>query len=266
MKAWRSYWQFYKKAGTIYTNQSPIQHRFYEEVLRQGRTPHPTLAQLNAEFFRASREDIILHRTDFGTGLPRTETVSHIAQNQVSSIQDLNTWFRLSSFVQPDTILELGTSLGWSSAYFARGNSNGKVITVEGDLSLVNYANQLHRSLDVVNTQIIHSSFDRFFENHSNIHPDLVFIDGNHTFEATTKYVDVIIQRLAKNGLIVVHDVLWSNKMYQAWNAVINHPGVTASLQFENVGFLFTDESFLAKIDETWIRWYLKPWTKYLTW
>ena len=66
MTAWKSYWQFYRKAGTIYTNQSSILHRFYEKVLSEGRTPNPISALLNAKYFELSREDITLHRSPGG--------------------------------------------------------------------------------------------------------------------------------------------------------------------------------------------------------
>lgn len=266
MKAWSSYWAFYREAGTVYTNQSSLLHRFYENVLNPSRHKAEGLSQLDRKYETMRLDSTLIARTDLGTGVPRTESAAQIAKKQVSTKSDLHNWYRLASFLRPKVILELGTSLGWSSAFLAKGNPDAQVITIDGDESLVKYAKQLHQRLNISNSDIIHSSFEDFFKSNPDIQADVIFIDGNHTLEATMKYTSEAYRILAPKGLVILHDILWSDEMYRAWKQIITDNRVTASLQYENVGFLFTDRAFLEKINETWIRWYLKPWTRYFTW
>ena len=51
--------------------------------------------------------------------------------------------FRLVNYLKPQTILELGTSVGISSMYMAASNSRAKVITVEGDPKIAQIAQKI---------------------------------------------------------------------------------------------------------------------------
>ena len=73
---------------------------------------------------------------DLGAGFRVKNTTKRSVQQLVSSSAKPSKYaqllFRLVNYFQPTTILELGTSLGISSAYMASANSRSKVITIEG--------------------------------------------------------------------------------------------------------------------------------------
>lgn len=266
MKPWKAYWSFYCKAGTVYSNQSTLLHNFYEEVIRERHESMEWWKKVHEVYHSDIKNPTSLHRTDFGTRPSRKETISDIVRTQVSTASDLRMWFRLAAHQKADIILELGTSLGWSSAAMSMGNPNGQIMTVEGDPNIVQLARELHRKLQLSNTQIIQSTFENFLKRPHSIRPQLVFIDGNHDYAASIDYVTQCLTFLAPGGMIILHDILWSEGMYKAWNHLIKELPISASLQYENVGFLFTSPSFLDRIDMTWVRWQFKPWQRFFTW
>ena len=68
---------------------------------------------------------------------------------------------------------------------------------------------------------------------------DLVYIDGNHRKEALLDYFDRCLNYIHNNSVIVCDDIHASKGMEEAWNIIIQRPGVTVSLDFFYSGWVF---------------------------
>jgi hypothetical protein len=59
--------------------------------------------------------------------------------------------------------------------------------------------------------------------------PELVFIDGDHSYEATMKYFNYFSSRM-KKGFLVFDDINWSAGMRKAWKGRPQNRTVTIDL------------------------------------
>ncbi len=149
--------------------------------------------------------------------------------------------FRLADHFQPRTVLELGTSLGISSAYLAAANSRSRVITVEGCEEIAVVAKKTFKLLELTNIEQVHGNFDEVLsEILKNSSPlDLVFFDGNHRKEPTLRYFKQCLEKANEKSVFIFDDIYWSPEMTEAWQEIKNHPDVTVSLDLFYLGIVF---------------------------
>lgn len=182
---------------------------------------------------------------DFGAG-SRTEkssvrSVSKIATTSLKPKKYGQLLFRLVNYFSPSTILELGTSLGITSAYLASANSNAKLITMEGSSAVASIAADNLKQLGINNTTIVTGNFDdilaKTIENIELI--NFAFLDGNHRYEPTIRYFEQVLQKSDEYTVIILDDIHWSKEMETAWNEVKNHHAVTLTIDLFFVGLVF---------------------------
>ena len=91
------------------------------------------------------------------------------------------------NYYQPETILELGTSLGVTSAYLASAKPDATLITMEGSASIASIAKSNLKQLNLNNVRVVEGNFDETLSNTlSNIQQiDFAFLDGNHRYQPT---------------------------------------------------------------------------------
>ena len=101
---------------------------------------------------------------DFGAGSriekSSVRTVAAIATTSLKPKKYSQLLFRLVNYFSPNTILELGTSLGLTSAYLATANGNAKLITMEGSTAIAEIAAANFVKLGISNATIITGNFD----------------------------------------------------------------------------------------------------------
>lgn len=220
--------------------------------------------QIKFPFFRTIEEkrslflrsDKLIHRTDYGagtTGKTRSDlSISDIAKSSLSLPFQCRFMARLTHYNGSNNIVELGTSLGITSAYLASSTS-GKVITVEGDPIIAQTAEELFRSLGLSNAHVINARFEDFFTGKTvTIDPvDLLFIDGNHKADKVRFYFESFLSTYHQDTIVVVDDIHWSDDMYKGWKELIGHTAVTQSVDCFHFGLLFFNHSFLEKEHHT---------------
>jgi len=160
--------------------------------------------------------------------------------------------FRLVNFFEPSTILEIGTGLGISTAYMALARRNAYMMTLEGEEELAEEAQLTFDQLEIDHVTIKTGPFSEqlpeALEELNSL--DFAFIDGNHCYEATVDYF-YQCKSFAHNGTIMVFDdIRWSGGMMNAWQTIINDPGVTVSIDLFFVGIVFFNEE-LSKVHYT---------------
>jgi hypothetical protein len=68
---------------------------------------------------------------------------------------------------------------------------------------------------------------------------DIAFVDAIHTSDFVTPQVEMLIERLARRGLILLDDISFSDDMSRCWQRWATDPRVIASVAVANrVGFL----------------------------
>ncbi len=147
---------------------------------------------------------------------------------------------------KPATIIELGTGLGISTYYLAKGNPDSSVITVEGSFEKTNYAKSMLENEGISNVKFFTGNFDELTEMTTSYisHPLLVFIDGNHTYEPTVRYFNFYLQYAKENTIIIFDDIHWSDEMEKAWKLISNHEKVSISIDLFRCGIVFFGKKY----------------------
>jgi predicted O-methyltransferase YrrM len=209
------------------------------------------IEQLRQELKQNEQEIIV---TDFGAGSPK---VSRSPQEMYTGIVNSTTYSKVvkaskspfwSLFLhklirefQPEKGLEFGTSLGLSAAYLASGmtiNGKGKLITMEGSLSLVESAIKNFTKIGLINIETVQGRFadnlDKVLTENNPL--DFVFIDAHHDKDATIGYFQTILPYLSENCIVVFDDIRWSKGMKKAFKQIIETPQVRYVFDLKEMG------------------------------
>jgi predicted O-methyltransferase YrrM len=194
-----------------------------------------------------SQRNILLNDTtpvtaiDVGAGSRKTgsnRTVGGITRVASVNARFGRLLYRLVRYYKPSRIIELGTATGISTLYLAMGNPRAEVISIEGNPQLAEVAIRNISSAGVSNIRVMNSTFDNVIQQlASELTSDsLVFIDGNHTAEATWYYF-TILARSGKNPVLIFDDINWSAGMRSTWNKICQqtHHGIIIDLFFMGI-------------------------------
>lgn len=195
---------------------------------------------------------------DYGSaGSPEGKHVSRrvcdIARTHLETPRMAQVLFRLANFLtqkkhSPLQILELGTSLGITTAYLAAADSRNRVRTYEGNRAVLRVAQGNWRALKMENIEWIEGNIDdTLFSANEIKHLDLAYVDANHTYDATVRYVNYLLASLDEKGVVVVDDIHYSDQMERAWEKLKADPRVTTSMDLYSLGLLFVDPHYLKR-------------------
>ncbi len=185
--------------------------------------------------------------TDYGTGgqaqRTRKTTIANIASKTLKPAKQAQLISRLVNHFNPNTILELGTSLGLTTAYMAAINSDTNIISLEGCPEVSKIAQHNLASLNITNVKIITGPFNQTLQGAvDSLKPlDFVFFDGNHSGTATLQYFETCLPHLSTNAVLIFDDIYANPGMLQAWNAIINHKTIRVSLNCFHFGIALTN-------------------------
>ncbi len=226
---------------------SPFVFDLIETVLRD-KINYPEYADRNWQRKRLLGDQTYILLSDLGAGSKKPaagKRVCDIARTSVQPKKYQELLFRLIRKYQPKTILELGTSLGLTTNYLADAlPEEGKLYTLEGDPNILAFASEeiLARDKNIVT---ISGNFDdtlpELLQKLGKI--DMIYIDGNHTYEATVRYFKLVLPYLSEKAIVVFDDIYWSEGMLQAWNEVIAHEGTQLSLDLFKLGIVFVEKA-----------------------
>jgi len=268
LSVWQ-WWKYYLGAKTRFNSQSFHLHQFYLDVLNQNNVKSsPTLQRIEERRSWLLQNEEYIVRNDLGAGghTGKEQKVSTIAKTQLSDKNQGLMLYQLVQKFKKANILELGTSLGLSSAYLAAFSPDHKIHTVEGDASIAQVASNTHQALGLKNIKIYQGSIQDFLDQNNSTIWDIVFMDADHTYQSTISYYHQIRNQVHDESIILLDDVMWSKGMNRAWNEIRHSGTCTASLQYEGLGILFFSQKFIEPVHENWLHWKWKPHTKFLTW
>jgi len=190
---------------------------------------------------------------DLGAGSRAFKTskrkISTIARKSVKKEKYGHLLFMMIRYFKANSILELGTSLGITTAYLASAHSNTQVTTIEGSESIAKIAQENFNKLLLKNINLIVGNFDSELEkcckNHQKF--DLIFIDGNHREVPTINYFNTVLPYCHNDTVLLFDDIHWSEEMQEAWEYIKNHEKVTCTIDIFEMGIVFLRKEFRQK-------------------
>ena len=192
--------------------------------------------------------------TDFGAGSrvfkSNTRAISKIAQTAGITPKNAELLFRIVSYFQPKSVLEIGTSLGLATSALSLGNKNSDIITLEGCPNTIATAKKMFQVSSFKfpnnNVEFVNTEFNLYFENFKpetlNLKPqifDLVYFDGNHSKKATLDYFEALLPTISNDTIWIFDDIHWSAEMEEAWEIIKNHPKVSVTIDTFQWGIVF---------------------------
>ncbi len=231
---------------------SPFVYDFITHVLRDSSAPPEyALVENLRRQLRKNRQLVLVE--DLGAGSSQKNsaqrTIASLAVHAAKPKKYGQLLHRMARYYQPECIIELGTSLGLSTAYLASGNPAAEVFTLEGAPAVADLAAAHFRQLGLTNIKVFRGHFDdRLPEILSHCKPvGLAFIDGNHRREPTLQYFEMLLDHAAPGTVLIFDDIHWSAEMESAWTAIKAHPDVLLTVDLFFIGMIFIREGFHIK-------------------
>ncbi len=201
------------------------------------------------EVFNTYRKELISNNntiqiTDFGAGSKvfssNIRQVSKIAKHAGISKKRSQLLFKVIHYFQPNSLLEIGTSLGLSTAVMALAAPKAKISTLEGCPETANIAQTMFHAYDFKNIQLSIGDFQSTLpEVLKNKTYDFIYFDGNHTKKATLDYFHLCLQSVHNDSVFIFDDIHWSKEMEEAWEEIKNHKTVKVTIDTFQWGFVF---------------------------
>ena len=231
-------------AKTRHGTHSPFVYKLTDEVIYDFSNKKPYDA-IEAQRKKLLHDDTIITVTDLGAGSHlnknRTKKVRQIAKNALKTPKLAQLIYRLVANQNPSNIIELGTCLGITAAYLSKAKPEASVLTIEGCPETAAIAYQNFQELNLNNIELQVGNFDELLpkaiEEAEKL--DFVYIDGNHTQQATLNYFNWCLPKIHEDSMLIFDDIYWSEGMKAAWEEIKNHPQVTVTIDLFWIGLVY---------------------------
>lgn len=247
-----NYLRYYFTADTKYDIHSPFVYKLVTEVF-EDTNQYPTYLKIEAIRKQLLQDKNEITVEDFGAGANNSQPNNEVVK-RINSIAKLSAkpakyaqlLFRLAKYLQPQTLIELGTSLGISTLYQAAAMPLSCMITCEGSKNIAAIAQQNFNQLQLKNIEIVTGNFDftlsEVLQRGKTV--DWIFFDGNHRKEPTLRYFHAALSKVNEKTVFIFDDINWSNEMKEAWNEIKKHPAVTITIDLYMMGIVFFNTDF----------------------
>jgi predicted O-methyltransferase YrrM len=250
----QKYFHYYRTAFNSkgHGMHSPFVFQFILNVLnnKQGYVAPLEIEKLREALLR-QKERLVIE--DFGAGSRISKTkersIGELAKAALKPKKYSQLLYRLVKYYEPKTVLELGTSLGTTTAYLAKAAPDATIITIEGSEAIRQVALSNFKKLGIENIESLQGNFDdvlpTVIANLSTI--GLAYIDGNHRYQPTMDYFHQLLAKAHNDTILVFDDIHWSAEMEQAWKEIQQHPSVQCTIDIFFLGFVFFRKEFKTK-------------------
>mgnify|MGYP003579646255 CR=1 FL=1 len=244
----RSYLKYWLDAVDEHSLHSPFLFDLYTNVLKKdlSNVEFDSLKKIQSKLVHDHR---IINVTDLGAGSLKMKTstrkISDIACISTTPEKYSKLYARMLAHYQCSHVLELGTSLGINTMYLAKAHPEIKVTTIEGSPETALIARQVFEESNLKNIKLIEGNIDEVLLPciHASEKIDFAFIDANHRFEPTLKYVDLILKKIHSHSIVVLDDIHYSSQMERAWHSLQTHELVYTTVDLYRCGLIFFNPS-----------------------
>lgn len=230
----------YLSAKWIDVLHSPFVFNLYQSCIKREKNlyPYQEIEQIRARLLKDNRA---LFYEDFGASAKsRNERVKTLASKHLKPARIAQIISRIRQHLNHQTCIELGTSLGITTQYLALHASNEtQIYTIEASKEVRKIALEELSKNPAVHS--IEGTFDEVLPNTLSTlqKVDLVFIDGNHSYDATLRYFEWIKPYLHNDSIIIFDDIYWSSGMTNAWEIIKQDKSVQVSVDLFFIGLVF---------------------------
>jgi predicted O-methyltransferase YrrM len=246
------YIHYYIKAynGKGHGMHSPFVYDFIINVLNKNQNSINSIEQLRNHLLQNNN---IIDVEDFGAGSVtkalKHRTIASIAKNAAKPKKYAQVLHNIAKHYQCNNIIELGTSLGISSAYMATANPFCKVYTCEGSKNIAQLAKENFKKLFIENIEVLEGEFNKSYTQaleHCNT-VDLLYVDGNHQYQPTINYFEQALPKLHNSSIVIFDDIHWSKGMEDAWEHIKQLDVVSETIDLFFIGIVFVRKEQKAK-------------------
>jgi predicted O-methyltransferase YrrM len=160
--------------------------------------------------------------------------------------QALERVYHLVLLCEPVVVLEMGTNVGFSTAYIATAlkavGKGGKIQTLDASPYKLRLAKRMHQELGLDNVDytcglfydVLPTVLEAMGEK-----IDLAFVDGQHEYKPTFDFFEAISAKAARGSILLFDDIDgYSEEMDQVWMRIKKDDRVYSSTQFGNIGLV----------------------------
>jgi predicted O-methyltransferase YrrM len=247
----KKYLHYYLTAsnGKGHGIHSPFVFDFIKNVLndKQKYPAYQSIEKIRKQLLSNSS---VIEVEDFGAGSSIIKTnkrvVSAVAASSLKPKKYAQLLYRMVKYYKPDTVVELGTSFGITTAYLASANATSTVFTCEGSAAIASIAKQKFEALQLNNVQLTEGDFAKTLSPLlSKVNTvNFAFVDGNHRKAPTLEYFQQLLNHSTPTSILVFDDIHWSSEMEEAWNAIKEYPQVTLTIDLFFIGIVFINPDF----------------------
>ena len=263
----KNFLKFYFKATNLYNVHSPFVYEFINFVFTNKLAPtfSKTIDELRSSLKNSNE---VIDVMDLGAGSRSSKPVtkdkiSRIARTAVSGKLKSRWLHNICAYFQPNNLLEMGTSLGLSASYLSQNTTH--LTTLEGNPSIAKVAKDILRQQNIQNVEVIPGNFDVTLSEtlQTKALPDMVYLDGNHTYEATIRYFHQLMASVKEEEMILIFDdIYWSEGMMQAWEEIKSNTNISLSIDIYFFGLIFFKTKTIAPkhyklLPAKWKLWHL---------
>lgn len=241
-----AYIKYLLRSGNEHSIHSPFLFELYNNVIavrKDHNADYEPIRTLRKELLSSDEEIEIL---DLGAGSRVNKSnlrkIKTIARNAEKPAKFGKLFNRLIRRFQPETILELGTSLGLTTLYMSKAAPKAQLITFEGCPQTARKAQQHFDRENAGNVEIVLGNIDETLPQRlaSLASPiDFAYFDANHRYEPTVRYFEQCLPHARNGSLFIFDDIYWSEEMTQAWEYIKAHPATTVTVDLFWVGLVF---------------------------
>jgi predicted O-methyltransferase YrrM len=234
---WKS---FHPKGAGIH---SPFVFKLVTKVINNN-TKYNCYKDIEKERKKLSKNRTMLNVVDYGIGSNHIKSnkkqISKIAKFSLKPKKQAQLLFRLIKHLNPNNILEIGTSLGITTCYMAKAANSANIITLEGCPEISKISQDVFNNLEITNitqyTGEFSSTIPKAFSKLETL--DFVFFDGNHNKKSTINYFKQCLPFINNNTIFIFDDIHQSDDMEEAWDTIKNHLSVKITIDLFHMGIV----------------------------
>ena len=232
--------QFYYKASNSkgHGTHSPFVYIFITEILNDTRYfyAYEEIGFLKEELLRDKR------KINYNG---KETTIKELAKQSLPDKYN-QLLFRIVNHFKPKSILEIGSSLGISTAYLAAVNENIEIDSIEPNELVAIIAKQNLRELSLQNISV-ETSLDDLLLDAKNCKKtyDLIFM--NNASEDISDLYLKLSPLYNEDTIVVFRDINSSSAVNKSWIKIKHQSTITISIELFGMGFVFFRREQLKK-------------------
>ena len=242
-------WQVYQyilyllRSFHLHGIHSPFVYHLNEKIFKEKAKFYAfdEVESIRAKLLLTSK---IIHVNDLGAGSQvnnsNKRSIQEIAKSALKKPKKAQLLFRIVEHFRPQKILELGTSLGISTAYMAKANPNAIIHTIEGSEEIAKIAAVNFKKLNVENITQVVGHFNAVLSNSLEKlqKVNMCYVDGNHKKQPTLDYFHQILPYTNEQSILIFDDIYWSREMTEAWKLIQQHQSVSITIDLFEFGIV----------------------------